>query len=72
MIGYAYLIDDRCALTRWAIYWSVTFVIGLVCVLAWIVTAHDDALPALFVDQIHVTTLGSHVTAIIFLVGVTR
>ena len=70
VIGYAYLIDERCALTRWAIYWSVTFVIGLVCVLAWIVTAHDDALPALFVDQIHVTTLGSHVTAIIFLVGV--
>src|SRR6516164_1794266 len=70
VIGYAYLINERRTLTSWAIYWSVTFVIGLVCVLAWIVTAHDDALPALFVDQIHVTTLGSHVTAIIFLVGV--
>ena len=70
VIGYAYLIDERRTLTPPAIYWSVTFVIGLVCILAWIVTAHDDALPALFVDQIHVTTLGSHVTAIIFLVGV--
>src|SRR6516164_8186192 len=70
MIGYAYLIDERRTLTSWAIYWSVTFVIGLVCVLAWIVTANDDALPALFVDQIHVTPLGSHVTAIIFFVGV--
>jgi len=70
VIGYAYLINERRTLTSWAIYWSVTFVIGLVCVLAWIVTAHDDALPALFVDQIHVTTLGSHVTAIIFFVGV--
>ena len=70
VIGYAYLIDERRTLTPPAIYWSVTFVICLVCILAWIVTAHDDALPALFVDQIHVTTLGSHVTAIIFLVGV--
>jgi len=70
VIGYAYLIDERRTVTRSAIYWSVTFVIGLVCALAWIVTAHDDALPALFVDQIDVTPLGSHVTAIIFLVGV--
>jgi len=70
VIGYAYLIDERRTVTRSAIYWSVTFVIGLVCALAWIVTAHDDALPALFVDQIHVTSLGSNVTAIIFVVGV--
>ena len=68
--GYAYLIGERRTLTRSAIYWSVTFVIGLVCVLMWIVTAHDVALPALFVDQIHVTALGSHVTSIIFLVSV--
>src|SRR3974377_1580457 len=45
VIGYAYLIDERRALTRSAIYWSVAFVIGLVCVLAWIVTVHNDALP---------------------------
>ena len=70
VIGYAYLINERRALTRSAIYWSVTFVIGLVCALAWIVTAHDDALPALFVDQIHVTPLGSYVTSIIFVVSV--
>src|SRR6516225_3964192 len=70
VIGYVYLIDERRTLTRSAIYWSVAFVIGLVCAPAWIVTAHDDALPALFVDQIDVTPLGSHVTAIIFLVGV--
>ena len=45
VIGYAYLIDERRTLTHSAIYWSVTFVIALVCVLTWIVTAHDDALP---------------------------
>ena len=70
VIGYAYLIDEKRTLTLSAIYWSVTFVIALACVLTWIVTAHDDALPALFVDQIHVTPLGSHVTSIIFVVGV--
>jgi signal transduction histidine kinase len=70
VIGYAYLIDERRIVTHSAICWSVTFVIALVCVLTWIVTAHDDALPALFVDRIHVTPLGSHVTAIIFLVSV--
>ena len=69
VIGYAYLIDERRTLTRSAIYWSVTFVIGLACVLTWIVTAHDDALPALFIDQIHVTPLGSHVTSIVFFVS---
>jgi signal transduction histidine kinase len=70
VIGYAYLIDERRTVTRSAIYWSVTFIIGLVCALTWIVTAHDDALPALFVDQIRVTPLGNHVTSIIFLVSV--
>jgi signal transduction histidine kinase len=70
VIGYAYLIDERRTLSGSAIFWSVTFVIGLVCALAWIVTAHDDALPALFVDQIHVTPLGSYVTSIIFVVSV--
>jgi signal transduction histidine kinase len=70
VIGYAYLIDERRTLTRSAIYWSVTFVIALVCVLTWIVTAHDDALPALFVDQIHVSPLGRHANSIGFLVSV--
>ena len=37
VIGYAYLIDERRALARSAIYWSVTFVFGLACVLTWIV-----------------------------------
>src|SRR6201982_3688683 len=64
VIGYAYLIDERRVLTRSAIYWSVAFVIGLVCLLAWMVTVHNDALPALFVDQIRLTALGNRVTGI--------
>src|SRR6516164_7220373 len=70
VIGYAYLIDERRRLTHSAIYWSVTFVIALACVLTWIVTAHHDALPALFVDQIHIAPLGRHATSIAFLVSV--
>src|SRR6516162_9458942 len=70
VIGYAYLIDERRTLTRSAIYWSVTFVIGLVCALAWIVTAHDDALPALFVDQVGFTPLATRVTSIDFVISV--
>jgi signal transduction histidine kinase len=70
VIGYAYLIDERRTLTRSAIYWSVAFVIGLACVLTWIVTVHHDALPALFVDQIHLATLGNRVTSIVFAVSV--
>jgi signal transduction histidine kinase len=69
VIGYTYLIDERRTLTVSAIWLSITFVIGLACVLTWIVTAHDDALPALFVDHIHVTRLGSHVTSIVFFVS---
>jgi signal transduction histidine kinase len=70
VIGYAYLIDERRALTRSTVYWSITFVIGLVCVLTWIVTANDDALPALFVDQIGFTPLANYVTSIVLLVSV--
>jgi signal transduction histidine kinase len=70
VIGYAYLIDEKRTLTRSAIYWSVTCVIGLACVLTWIVTAHDDALPALFVDQIGFTPLANRVTGVVFLIGV--
>jgi signal transduction histidine kinase len=70
VIGYAHLIDERRTLTRSAIYWSVAFVIGLACVLTWIVTVHHDALPALFVDQIHLATLGNRVTSIVFAVSV--
>jgi Membrane-associated sensor, integral membrane domain len=55
VIGYAYLSDERRALSRSAIYWSVTFVICFACLLTWIVVEHDDALPALFVDQIGFT-----------------
>src|SRR6516162_7044754 len=70
VIGYVNLIEEKRTLTGSGIYWSVTFVIALVCVLTWIVTAHDDALPALFVDQIHIAPLGRHATSIAFLVSV--
>jgi signal transduction histidine kinase len=70
VIGYVYLIEEKRTLTRSEIFWSVTFVIALACGLTWIVTAHDDALPALFVDQIHIAPLGSHATSIAFLVSV--
>ena len=70
VIGYAYLIDERRDLSPSAIYFSVTFVIGLACVLTWIVAVHDDSLPALFVDQIGLTPLANHVTSIDFAVSV--
>ena len=70
MIGYVYLIEEKRTLTGSGIYWSVTFVIALVCILTWIVTAHDDALPALFVDQIHIAPSGRHATSVAFLVSV--
>jgi signal transduction histidine kinase len=70
VIGYLYLIEEKRTLTRSEICWSVTFVIALVSVLTWVVTAHDDALPALFVDQIHIAPLGRHATSIAFLVSV--
>ena len=70
VIGYAYLIDEKRTLPHSAIYWSVAFVIALACALTWVVTAHHDALPALFVDQIHIAPLGRHATSIAFLVSV--
>jgi signal transduction histidine kinase len=69
VIGYAYLIDERRPLARSAIYWSVACVIGLACVLTWIVVVHDDALPALFVDQIGFTPLANRVTSIDFVIS---
>ena len=66
VIGYAYLIDERRALATSAIYWSVALVIGLVLVLTWIVTVHDDALPALFVDQIGFTVWANRITSMDF------
>ncbi|MFZ0986517.1 MAG: MASE4 domain-containing protein [Xanthobacteraceae bacterium] len=70
VIGYAYLIDKRRALTRSAVYWSVTCVIVLACVLTWFVAVHDDILPALFVDQIGLTPLANRVTSVVFAVSV--
>jgi hypothetical protein len=70
VIGYAYLIDKRRALTRSAVYWSVTCVIVLACVLTWFVAVHDDILPALFVDQIGLTPLANRVTSIDFVISV--
>jgi hypothetical protein len=70
VIGYAYLIDENRAPAPPAIYWSVAFVIGLVCTLTWIVLVHDDTLPALFVDQIGFTPLANRVTSIDFAISV--
>ena len=70
VIGYAYLIDERRALTRSAIYSTVTLVIGLACLLTWIVAKHDDALPALFVDQIGFTVWANRVTSMDFIISV--
>jgi signal transduction histidine kinase len=70
VICYAYLIDERRAPARSAIYWSVTFVFGLACVLTWIVAVYDDSLPALLVDQIGLTPLANRVTSIDFAVSV--
>jgi hypothetical protein len=66
VIGYAYLIDERRALSPSAIYFSVTFVICFACLLTWIVVVHDDVLPALFVDQIGFTVWANRITSIDF------
>jgi signal transduction histidine kinase len=70
VIGYAYLINERRALTRSAICWSVTLVIGLACVLTWFVAVHEDTLPALFVDQIGFTVWANRITSIDFGISV--
>jgi signal transduction histidine kinase len=68
-IGYAYLIDERRAVSPSAIYFSVTFVICFACLLTWIVVVHDDVLPALFVDQIGFTAWANRVTSMDFLIS---
>jgi signal transduction histidine kinase len=69
VIGYAYLIDERRAVSPSAIYFSVTFVICFACLLTWIVVVHDDVLPALFVDQIGFTAWANRVTSMDFVIS---
>jgi signal transduction histidine kinase len=69
VIGYAYLIDERRAVSPLAIYFSVTFVICFACLLTWIVVVHDDVLPALFVDQIGFTAWANRVTSMDFVIS---
>jgi signal transduction histidine kinase len=69
VIGYAYIIDERRVLPRSTIYLSVTFVIGLACLLTWIVTVHHDALPALFVDRIGFTIWANRITSVDFAIS---
>jgi signal transduction histidine kinase len=70
VIGYACLIDKRRGLTRSAVFWSVMSVIGLACLLTWIVVKHDDTLPALFVDQIGFTVWANRITSMDFIISV--
>ena len=69
VIGYAYLIDERRAVSPSAIYFSVTFVICFACLLTWIVVVHDDVLPALFIDQIGFTAWANRVTSMDFVIS---
>ena len=67
VIGYACLKDEKRALPRSTIYWSAALVVLLALLLTWIVTAHHDILPPLFVDRRTLTPLGNHITGIDFL-----
>lgn len=55
---------------RPAVYWSVTIVISVVCVLTWGVTAGENVMPRLFLDQTSLAPLAHYITGIIVLTSV--
>jgi signal transduction histidine kinase len=68
--GYACLKSERHK-TSWlqssvrpAIYWSAMFVIGLICLLTWIVTSGEAFLPRLVLSEVSFSPLASYVTGI--------
>jgi signal transduction histidine kinase len=57
VIGYALLKNEKGlrrmiqGSTRTTIGWSVMLVAGLVCAITWLVIAHSDLLPIIFIDE---------------------
>jgi signal transduction histidine kinase len=49
---------------RSAIYWSVMFVVGLICLLTWSVTSGEAYLPRLVLNEVSFSPLASYVTGI--------
>ena len=66
VVGYVLLKDVRGPVRRGAagsaIAWTVTAVVGLVCLLTWIFTAMEQFLPALFADRTSFTLLALYST----------
>src|SRR5215813_9444115 len=66
VVGYVLLKDVRGPVRRGAagsaITWTVTTVVGLVCLLTWIFTAMEQFLPALFADRTSFTLLALYST----------
>jgi signal transduction histidine kinase len=66
VFGYVLLKDVRSpvrhAAAGSAIAWTVTTVVGLVCLLTWIFTAKEPLLPALFADRTSFTLLALYST----------
>jgi signal transduction histidine kinase len=63
VIGYVLLKDAKSPIrysAGSAIVWTVMAVVGLVCVLTWIVTAKEQFLPVLFIDATTFTPLTTY------------
>ncbi len=70
VIGYVCLPRAPRALTASTVYRDTTIVVGLVCMLTWIATAHGGSLPTLFADTRGFTPLANTVTGFDFCVSI--
>jgi signal transduction histidine kinase len=65
VVGYVLLKDAESPIrysAGSAIVWTVTVVIGLVCLLTWIATAKEQLLPVLFIDATTFSPLATYAT----------
>ena len=71
VLGYAWVKNETHSRdvtqpsTTFAVWWSVTIVIGLVLLLTWSTTTGEKFMPRLLSDQISFTSLGKYVSVVI-------
>jgi signal transduction histidine kinase len=76
IIVYAPLKDAKgttrvcLASTRTAVGVSAAVAIALVCGLTWVAVAGDNVLPRLFLDAIHISPFGQHISGVVALLSV--
>jgi signal transduction histidine kinase len=70
LLIYALLKDEKPtepgtqSLTPFSVSWSVTVVVGLVCVLTWLATTEERFLPRVFLDGTHLAPLAHYLVAL--------